>query len=46
LAASAGGQIVPAHLTLFSSSTLGRYSPALNQLQQHQAHESAEAAAD
>jgi NADH-quinone oxidoreductase subunit G len=46
LATSAGGQIVPAHQTLFSSSTLGRYSPALNQLQQHQAHEPAEAAAD
>jgi NADH-quinone oxidoreductase subunit G len=46
LAAPAGDQIVPAHQTLFSSSTLGRYSPALNQLQQHQAHEPAEAAAD
>jgi len=38
--------IVPAHDTLFTSATLGRYSPALNQLEQHQAHELAESAAD
>jgi NADH-quinone oxidoreductase subunit G len=38
--------VVPAHDTLFTSSTLGRYSPALNELQQHQAHELAETAAD
>jgi NADH-quinone oxidoreductase subunit G len=46
LAASAGDSVVPAHDTLFTSSTLGRYSPALNELQQHQAHELAESAAD
>jgi NADH-quinone oxidoreductase subunit G len=38
--------VVPAHDTLFTSSTLGRYSPALNELQKHQAHELAESAAD
>jgi len=38
--------IRPAHDTLFTSSTLGRYSPALNQLQQHQTKELAETAAD
>jgi NADH-quinone oxidoreductase subunit G len=38
--------VVPAHDSLFTSSTLGRYSPALNQLQQHQARELAESAAD
>ena len=31
--------IVPAHDTLFTSGTLGRYSPALKQLEQHQAKE-------
>ncbi|MDR3773454.1 MAG: NADH-quinone oxidoreductase subunit NuoG [Terracidiphilus sp.] len=46
LAASGTDAVVPAHDTLFTSSTLGRYSPALNQLQQHQAHELAESAAD
>ncbi len=46
LTASAADTIVPAHDTLFTSSTLGRYSPALQQLQQHQAHELAESAAD
>jgi NADH-quinone oxidoreductase subunit G len=46
LAPSTGDQIVPAHESLFTSSTLGRYSPALNQLQQHQAHSPAQAAAD
>jgi len=38
--------VVPAHDTLFTSATLGRYSPALHQLEQHQAHELAESAAD
>jgi NADH-quinone oxidoreductase subunit G len=31
--------IVPAHDTLFTSGTLGHYSPALRQLEQHQANE-------
>ncbi len=38
--------IVPAHDTLFTSGTLGRFSPALKQLEQHQTHEPAETAAD
>jgi hypothetical protein len=38
--------IVPAHDTLFTSGTLGSYSPALKQLTQHQAKEVAETAAD
>jgi NADH-quinone oxidoreductase subunit G len=38
--------VAPAHDTLFTSATLGRYSPALNELEQHQAHELAESAAD
>jgi NADH-quinone oxidoreductase subunit G len=46
LAAPVTDGIVPAHDTLFTSSSLGRYSPALNQLQQHQARELAESAAD
>jgi len=46
LAAPAAGTVVPAHDTLFTSSSLGRYSPALTELQQHQAHELAESAAD
>jgi NADH-quinone oxidoreductase subunit G len=46
LGASANEGVIPAHDTLFTSSTLGRYSPALNELQQHQAHELAESAAD
>jgi NADH-quinone oxidoreductase subunit G len=33
--------VVPAHDTLFTSGTLGRYSSALRQLEQHQANESA-----
>jgi len=44
--ASAPGLIVPAHDTLFTSGTLSRYSPALIQLQQHQAPALADAAAD
>jgi NADH-quinone oxidoreductase subunit G len=46
LAASSNETVVPAHDGLFTSSTLGRYSPALKELQQHQAHELAETAAD
>jgi NADH-quinone oxidoreductase subunit G len=38
--------IVPAHDTLFTSGTLGRYSTALKQLTQHQTKELAETAAD
>ncbi|MGD0730977.1 MAG: molybdopterin-dependent oxidoreductase [Terracidiphilus sp.] len=38
--------VVPVHDTLFTSGTLGRYSPALQQLERHQAHELAESAAD
>jgi NADH-quinone oxidoreductase subunit G len=37
---------VPTHDTLFTSGTLGRYSPALRQLEQHQTKEVAAAAAD
>jgi NADH-quinone oxidoreductase subunit G len=46
LAVSTSDTAAPAHDTLFTSSTLGRYSTALNELQQHQAHEMAESAAD
>ncbi|MGD0891373.1 MAG: NADH-quinone oxidoreductase subunit NuoG [Terracidiphilus sp.] len=46
LAAAGGDTITPAHDTLFTSATLGRYSPALNELERHQAHELAESAAD
>jgi NADH-quinone oxidoreductase subunit G len=46
LAASTSDTVAPAHDTLFTSSTLGRYSTALNDLQQHQARELAESAAD
>jgi hypothetical protein len=38
--------VVPAHDGLFTSGTLGEYSKALKQLNRHQAHELAEAAAD
>ncbi|MGA9668763.1 MAG: molybdopterin-dependent oxidoreductase, partial [Terracidiphilus sp.] len=38
--------IAPAHDGLFTSGTLGRYSPALKELERHQAHELAESAAD
>jgi NADH-quinone oxidoreductase subunit G len=38
--------IFPAHDGLFTSATLGRYSPALKELEQHQKHELAESAAD
>jgi NADH-quinone oxidoreductase subunit G len=36
----------PAHDSLFTSGTLGRYSSALRQLEKHQTHETAGAAAD
>ncbi len=38
--------VVPSNDSLFTSGTLGRYSPGLKQLEQHQAHEVAESAAD
>ncbi len=44
LTAHTSDAVLPAHDTLFTSSALGRYSPALNQLEQHQAHELAESA--
>ena len=46
LTVSAADLVLPAHDTLFTSATLGRYSPALQELKQHQAHELAESAAD
>jgi hypothetical protein len=46
LAAAGADTVTPAHDTLFTSATLGRYSPALNELERHQAHELAESAAD
>jgi NADH-quinone oxidoreductase subunit G len=36
--------IIPAHDGLFTSATLGRYSPALKELERHQAHDLAESA--
>ncbi len=45
--ASAGPDVVnPAHDTLFTSGSLGRYSPALRELELHQSHQMAETAAD
>ena len=38
--------VVPAHDTLFTSGTLGRFSATLKQLAQHQTKEMAETAAD
>ncbi len=38
--------IVPAHDTLFTSGTLGRFSSALRQLEEHQSKETAASAAD
>jgi NADH-quinone oxidoreductase subunit G len=47
VAALAGAEcIVPAHDTLFTSATLGRYSTGLADLEKHQATELAETAAD
>ncbi len=40
------GPVSPAHDGLFTSGTLGRYSPGLKELQQHQSPALAEAAAD
>ncbi|MGP8253480.1 MAG: molybdopterin-dependent oxidoreductase [Terracidiphilus sp.] len=40
------GLILPTHDKLFTSGTLGRYSRGLTQLEQHQAHELTETAAD
>jgi NADH-quinone oxidoreductase subunit G len=40
------GMVTPAHDGLFTSGTLGHYSPALKELERHQAHELAESAAD
>jgi NADH-quinone oxidoreductase subunit G len=45
-ALAAAERIVPAHDTLFTSSTLGRYSMGLSELEKHQATELAETAAD
>jgi NADH-quinone oxidoreductase subunit G len=39
LAESLPGLVTPAHDGLFTSGTLGRYSPALKELRKHQAHE-------
>jgi len=38
--------VVPAHDGLFTSGTLGRYSPALKELEKHQAHEVVEVVAE
>jgi len=38
--------MAPAHDTLFTSGTLGRYSTALGELEKHQAHDAAGVAAD
>jgi len=47
LTALAGHDLIaPSHDTLFTSGTLGRYSPALKQVAQHQTKELAETAAD
>ncbi len=43
---AASALVAPAHDGLFTSGTLGRYSPALKELEQHQARELAESAAD
>ena len=40
------GLVTPAHDGLFTSGTLGHYSPALKELERHQTHELAESAAD
>jgi NADH-quinone oxidoreductase subunit G len=46
LSESLPARVAPAHDGLFTSGTLGRYSPALKELEQHQAAELAESAAD
>ncbi len=45
-ALSGSGAIIPAHDGLFTSGTLGRYSPALVELEQHQNAAPAAAVAD
>jgi len=45
-ALSGSGFVVPAHDGLFTSGTLGRYSPALLELEQHQKTVPAAAVAD
>jgi NADH-quinone oxidoreductase subunit G len=40
------GLVTPAHDGLFTSGTLSQYSPALKELERHQARELAESAAD
>ena len=40
------GLVAPAHDGLFTSGTLGRYSPALKELETHQTHELADAVTD
>jgi len=45
-ALSSADLIVPSHDTLFTSGTLGRYSSALKQLEEHQTKELAKSAAD
>jgi NADH-quinone oxidoreductase subunit G len=45
-ALSAPELVVPAHDTLFTSGTLGRYSSALRQLEEHQSKETVASAAD
>ncbi|MGA7339596.1 MAG: molybdopterin-dependent oxidoreductase [Terracidiphilus sp.] len=45
-ALAGAGFVAPAHDTLFTSGTLGRYSPSLRELEGHQAHAMAETAAD
>ena len=44
--AASPGLILPAHDNLFTSGTLGHYSAALKQLEEHQSKELAESAAD
>jgi NADH-quinone oxidoreductase subunit G len=46
LTASNPNLVTPAHDSLFTSGALGRYSSALRELEHHQAHELAAAAAD
>jgi len=46
LASAASTLLTPAHDGLFTSGTLGHYSPALQELERHQAHELTESAAD
>jgi NADH-quinone oxidoreductase subunit G len=45
-ALNSSGLIAPSHDTLFTSGTLGRYSSALRDLEEHQKNEAAASAAD